>query len=195
MEQNTSQFIIAGLGNPGREFRETRHNIGFMLVNRLAERLGIEFSRMESKSLVTKGDYRGFRLILAKPMTYMNLSGQAVSSLVRFYKVTLENLLVIYDDVDLPLGTLRLRPDGGAGGHKGMQSIIQQLGTPDFPRLRLGIGRPPGKRSAASYVLKDFSTDENEFLPVILDQGVDAALTFVTDGIDIAMNNYNSSIE
>lgn len=195
MEQNTSQFIIVGLGNPGREFRETRHNIGFMLVNRLAERLGIEFSRMESKSLVTKGDYRGFRLILAKPMTYMNLSGQAVSSLVRFYKVTLENLLVIYDDVDLPLGTLRLRPGGGAGGHKGMQSIIQQLGTPDFPRLRLGIDRPPGKRSAASYVLKDFSTDENEFLPVILDQGVDAALTFVTDGIDIAMNNYNSSIE
>lgn len=195
MEQNTSQFIIVGLGNPGREFRETRHNIGFMLVNRLAERLGIEFSRMESKSLVTKGDYRGFRLILAKPMTYMNLSGQAVSSLVRFYKVILENLLVIYDDVDLPLGTLRLRPGGGAGGHKGMQSIIQQLGTPDFPRLRLGIDRPPGKRSAASYVLKDFSTDENEFLPVILDQGVDAALTFVTDGIDIAMNNYNSSIE
>ena len=95
MEQNTSQFIIVGLGNPGREFRETRHNIGFMLVNRLAERLGIEFSRMESKSLVTKGDYRGFRLILAKPMTYMNLSGQAVSSLVRFYKVTLENLLVL----------------------------------------------------------------------------------------------------
>ena len=195
MEQNTSQFIIVGLGNPGREFRETRHNIGFMLVNRLAERLGIEFSRMESKSLVTKGDYRGFRLILAKPMTYMNLSGQAVSSLVRFYKVTLENLLVIYDDVDLPLGTLRLRPGGGSGGHKGMQSIIQQLGTPDFPRFRLGIGRPPGKRSAASYVLKDFSTDENEFLPVILDQGVDAVLTFVTDGIDIAMNNYNSSIE
>lgn len=195
MEQNTSQFIIVGLGNPGREFRETRHNIGFMLVNRLAERLGIEFSRMESKSLVTKGDYQGFRLILAKPMTYMNLSGQAVSSLVRFYKVILENLLVIYDDVDLPLGTLRLRPGGGAGGHKGMQSIIQQLGTPEFPRLRLGIGRPPGKRSAASYVLKDFSMDENEFLPVILDQGVDAALTFVTDGIDIAMNNYNSSIE
>jgi PTH1 family peptidyl-tRNA hydrolase len=195
MEENKSQFIIVGLGNPGREFRETRHNIGFMLLNRLAERLGIEFSRMESKSLVTKGDYRGHRLILAKPMTYMNLSGQAVSSLVRFYKITLENLLVAYDDVDLPLGTLRLRPAGGAGGHKGLQSIIQQLGTPDFPRLRLGIGRPPGKKSAASYVLKDFSADENEFLPVILDRGVDAALTYVTDGIDIAMNNYNSSIE
>jgi PTH1 family peptidyl-tRNA hydrolase len=195
MEENKSQFIIVGLGNPGREFRETRHNIGFMLLNRLAERLGIEFSRMESKSLVTKGDYRGHRLILAKPMTYMNLSGQAVSSLVRFYKITLENLLVAYDDVDLPLSTLRLRPAGGAGGHKGLQSIIQQIGTPDFPRLRLGIGRPPGKKSAASYVLKDFSADENEFLPVILDRGVDAALTYVTDGIDIAMNNYNSSIE
>jgi PTH1 family peptidyl-tRNA hydrolase len=195
MEENKSQFIIVGLGNPGRGFRETRHNIGFMLVNRLAERLGIEFSRMQSKSLVTKGDYRGHRLILAKPMTYMNLSGQAVSSLVRFYKIKIWNLLVVYDDVDLPFSTLRLRPGGGAGGHKGMQSIIQQLGTPDFPRLRLGIGRPPGKKNAASYVLNDFSADENEFLPVILDRGVEAALTYVIDGIDTAMNNYNSSIE
>ena len=195
MEENKSQFIIVGLGNPGRAFRETRHNIGFMLVSRLAERLGVDFSRMESKSLVTKGDYMGHRLILAKPMTFMNLSGQAVSSLVRFYKVALENLLVLYDDVDLPLNTLRMRPSGGAGGHKGMQSIIQQLGTNEFPRLRMGIGRPPGKKSAASYVLKDFSADETEFLTVILDRGVDAALTYVTDGIDTAMNKYNSSME
>lgn len=195
MVENKSQFIIVGLGNPGRAFRETRHNIGFMLVSRLAERLAIEFSRMESKSLVTKGDYMGHRLILVKPMTYMNLSGQAVSSLVRFYKISLENLLVVYDDVDLPLSTLRLRPGGGAGGHKGLQSIIQQVGTNDFPRFRMGIGRPPRKKRAASYVLKDFSTNEKEFLPVILDRGIDATLTYVTDGIDTAMNQYNSSIE
>ena len=195
MENAKSQFIIVGLGNPGRAYRETRHNIGFMLLSRLADRLGVEFSRMESKSLVTKGDYKGHRLILVKPMTYMNLSGQAVSSLVRFYKVPLENLLVAYDDIDLPVGTQRLRPYGGAGGHKGMQSIIQQLGTNEYPRLRLGIGRPPGKKSAAGYVLKDFSAEETEFLPVILDHGVETTLTYVTDGIDIAMNKYNSSME
>lgn len=195
MENTKSQFIIVGLGNPGRAYRETRHNIGFMLVSRLADRLGVEFSRMESKSLVTKGEYKSHRLILVKPLTYMNLTGQAVSSLVRFYKVPLENLLVAYDDIDLPVGTQRLRPDGGAGGHKGMQSIIQQLGTNEYPRLRLGIGRPPGKKGAAVYVLKDFSPEEAEFLPVILDQGVEAALTYVTDGIDTAMSKYNSSME
>jgi PTH1 family peptidyl-tRNA hydrolase len=150
---------------------------------------------MESKSLVTKGEYKGHHLILAKPLTYMNLAGQAVSSLVRFYKVPLKNLLVAYDDIDLPVGTQRLRPDGGAGGHKGMQSIIQQLGTNEYPRLRLGIGRPPGKKGAAAYVLKDFSGEEAEFLPVNLDRGIEAILTFVTDGIDTAMNKYNSSME
>jgi len=195
MENTKSQFIIVGLGNPGRAYRETRHNIGFMLVSRLADKLGVEFSRMESKSLVTKGEYKSHRLILVKPLTYMNLTGQAVSSLVRFYKVPLENLLVAYDDIDLPVGTQRLRPDGGAGGHKGMQSIIQQLGTNEYPRLRLGIGRPAGKKGAAAYVLKDFSPEEAEFLPVILDQGVEATLTYVTDGIDTAMNKYNSSME
>jgi PTH1 family peptidyl-tRNA hydrolase len=149
---------------------------------------------MESKALVTKSDYKGNRLILAKPLTYMNESGQAVSSLVRFYKLPLENLLVAYDDVDLPVGSLRIRRAGGAGGHKGMQSIIQQLGTNEYARMRLGIGRPPGKKAAASYVLKDFSSEETEFLPVILDRGVDAVLTYVTDGLDRAMNQYNSVI-
>ena len=195
MENNKSQFIIVGLGNPGRAYRETRHNIGFTLVNHLAERLGVEFTRMESNSLVTKGTYAGHQLILAKPITYMNLSGQAVRSLVRFYKIPLDKLLICYDDVDLPLGTLRMRPDGGAGGHKGMQSIIEQLGNQGFPRLRIGIGRPPGRKTAASYVLDDFSPDETEFLQVILDRAVDAVLTFVTDGIDTAMNQYNSTMD
>jgi PTH1 family peptidyl-tRNA hydrolase len=195
MENNKSQFIIVGLGNPGRAYRETRHNIGFTLVNHLADRLGVKFTRMESKSLVTKGTYAGHQLILAKPMTYMNLSGQAVRSLVRFYKIPLHKLLTSYDDVDLPLGTLRMRPDGGAGGHKGMQSIIEQLGNEGFPRLRIGIGRPPGRRTAASYVLDDFSSEETEFLQVILDRAVDAILSFVTDGIDTAMNQYNSTID
>ena len=184
-------FLIAGLGNPGRQYRNNRHNIGFLLVDRLAARLGVSFSRLESKALVTKGEYRDRRLILAKPQTFMNLSGLAVASLMRFYKVPLENLLVAYDDVDLPLGMLRLRPDGGSAGQKGMASIIERLGTQEVPRLRLGIGRPSGRMEAASYVLQDFSRSENEILPEILDRGVDAVLVFVTEGLEEAMNQYN----
>jgi PTH1 family peptidyl-tRNA hydrolase len=184
-------YLIAGLGNPGREFQNNRHNVGFMLVNRLAERLGVTFTRMQSKALVTRADYQDKRLILAKPQTYMNLSGQALGALVRFYKVPLGNLLVVYDDVDLPFGVLRLRPSGGSGGQKGMQSIIQTLGTQDFPRLRIGIERPPGRLAAADYVLQDFTKGEVEILPEILDRGVAAVLTFITGGLDEAMNKFN----
>lgn len=188
-------YLIAGLGNPGREYRENRHNIGFMMVDRLAARLGVSFSRLEHKALVTKANHHGQRLILAKPQTYMNLSGQAVRGLARFYKTPLDQLLLVYDDVDLPFGTLRLRPDGGSGGQKGVASVIQQLGTQDFPRLRIGIGRPPGRMDAAAYVLQDFSRAEAEMLPQILDQAVDAALTFVDEGLEAAMNQYNGSVE
>lgn len=195
MENHDLQFLIIGLGNPGRQYVDNRHNVGFMLVSRLAERLGVTFSRMESNALVTKGDYKGRRIILAKPQTYMNLSGQPVNSLVNFYKFPLENLLIIYDDVDLPLEALRLRPGGGSSGHKGMKSIIERLGTQDFPRMRLGIGRPPGRKGAANYVLKNFSKDETEFLPEILERSVNAVLTFVTEGLETAMNQYNYTRE
>jgi PTH1 family peptidyl-tRNA hydrolase len=184
-------YLITGLGNPGREYRETRHNIGFMLVDHLAQRLGVSFSRMESKALATKGEYQGRRLVLAKPQTYMNLSGSAVGSLMRFYKVPITNLLVAYDDVDLPLGTIRLRAEGGSAGQKGMASIIERLGTQEFPRLRLGIGRPPGRMDAAAYVLQPFKKDEIELLPVILERAVDAALVFITSGLESAMNQFN----
>jgi PTH1 family peptidyl-tRNA hydrolase len=187
----SNTYLVTGLGNPGREYQSNRHNIGFLLVNRLADRLAVTFSRMESKALVTKADHQGRQLILAKPQTYMNLSGQAVSALARFYKLPVENILIAYDDVDLPLGILRMRPSGGSAGHKGMQSIIESLGTQDFPRLRVGIGRPPGRMDAAAYVLQDFSIEESEILPEILDRGVKAVLTFITEGVDIAMNQYN----
>jgi PTH1 family peptidyl-tRNA hydrolase len=191
--KNTTQapYLIAGLGNPGREYRETRHNIGFMLVDQLAQRLGVSFSRLESKALVTKGEYQGRRLVLVKPQTYMNLSGSAVGSLVRFYKVPLANFLVAYDDVDLPLGTIRLRAEGGSAGQKGMASIIERLGTQDFPRLRLGIGRPPGRMDAAAYVLQTFKKDEADRLAATLERAVEAALVFVTSGLETAMNQYN----
>ena len=188
-------YLITGLGNPGRQYSENRHNVGFMLVSRLADRLGVSFSRLESKALVTKAVYKDYRLVLAKPQTYMNLSGQAVSALQRFYKIPLENLLVAYDDVDLPLGTIRLRPDGSSGGQKGMGSIIDHLGTQEFPRLRIGIGRPPGRMDAAAYVLQDFSRGETEILDEVLERGVEAVLTFITEGLTTAMNQYNGTIE
>jgi len=189
---NDSPYLLVGLGNPGREYRNNRHNIGFMLMNRLAERLGETFTRVEMKALALKTRYQNQRLILAKPQTYMNLSGQSVGSLMRYYKITPSNLLVAYDDVDLPLGVIRLRPSGGSAGQKGMQSIIERLGSQQFPRLRLGIGRPPGQLQAADYVLQDFSTAEIELLPAILDRAVEALLTFTTEGIDKAMTLYNS---
>jgi PTH1 family peptidyl-tRNA hydrolase len=184
-------FLIAGLGNPGRQFERNRHNVGFMLLNRLSGRLGESFGHVQSKALIGKTTYLGERVILIKPQTYMNNSGSAVSSLLHFYKVPLENLLVAYDDVDLPLGTLRLRPTGGSAGQKGMQSIIERLGTEEFPRLRIGTGRPPGRMEAADYVLQDFPTDESDLLADTLDRAVEAVLTFIQYGLERAMNSYN----
>ncbi len=191
--ENANLYLIAGLGNPGAEYRRNRHNVGFMLLDRLAERLGLNFSRFESNALVAKGEVQGRRLILAKPRTYMNLSGQAIGALLRYYKVPLAHFMVAYDDVDLPLGTLRIRPAGGSAGQKGMISIIERLGTQDFPRLRIGIGRPPGRMDAADYVLQDFSAAEMEFLTPTLERAVDAVLTFLTEGLDAAMNKYNAN--
>jgi PTH1 family peptidyl-tRNA hydrolase len=184
-------FLIAGLGNPGREFEHNRHNVGFMLLNRLSTRLGESFSQVKSMALVATVNYRDARIILIKPQTYMNDSGRAVTSLVHFYKVPLENLLIVYDDVDLPLGSLRLRPSGGSAGQKGMQSIIEHLGTDDFPRLRIGTGRPPGRKEAADYVLQDFPKDVADLLDQTLDRAVDAVLTYLQYGLDQAMNLFN----
>ena len=195
VQEPQATYLIAGLGNPGREYRENRHNIGFMALDRLAVRLGLSYSRLESKALLTKGEHQGRRLLLAKPQTYMNLSGQAVGALLRYYKVPLENLLVIYDDVDLPLGSLRLRPGGGSSGQKGMASIIERLGSQDFPRLRIGIGHPPGRMEAAAYVLEDFSRQEAEVLPEILDRSAEAVLTFTVEGLAAAMNRFNGTLD
>jgi peptidyl-tRNA hydrolase, PTH1 family len=184
-------FLIAGLGNPGRKFEHNRHNIGFMLLNHLSAKFGVSFGQVESKSLVAKAVYHGERIILIKPQTFMNNSGSAVNALVNFYKVPLENLLVAYDDVDLPFGTLRIRPTGGSAGQKGMQSIIERLGTDEFPRLRIGTGRPPGKMDAADYVLRDFPNDEADLLREILDRAVEAVSTYLEDGLERAMNLYN----
>ncbi len=184
-------LLLVGLGNPGRDYKLTRHNAGFLLLDHLAAKLDVSFTRLQFKALLTTARLEGRKLILAKPQTYMNLSGQSVGALMKFYKLPPEALLVAYDDVDLPFGTLRMRPKGGAGGHKGMKSIIERLGTQNFPRLRIGIGRPPGRMDAADYVLQRFSAAEQDALPLLFDRGVDAIRIFAASGLDAAMNYVN----
>jgi PTH1 family peptidyl-tRNA hydrolase len=187
-------FLLVGLGNPGREYRETRHNIGFMLLDRLASRLKVRFSRLQSKALIASATFETRRIILAKPQTFMNLSGQSVQGLIHFYKLPLTNILIAHDDLDLPPGTIRIRPDGGSAGQKGMNSILERLGTDEFPRLRLGVGRPPGQMQAPDYVLQDFSRDELSIVNETLDRAVEAAITFVINGLEVSMNKYNGSL-
>jgi PTH1 family peptidyl-tRNA hydrolase len=184
-------FLIVGLGNPGREYRLNRHNTGFMLVDRLAVKLDTRFTRLQSKALVATATYQERKIILAKPQTFMNLSGQAVQGLLHFYKLELANFLVVHDDIDLPIGMIRIRPDGGSAGQKGMTSVIERLATDEFPRLRLGIGRPPGQMNTPDYVLQDFSNVEMSILSETLDRAAEAALTFVVEGLDAAMNKFN----
>lgn len=188
-------FLIIGLGNPGREYRDSRHNVGFMVIDRLAVRLAARGMRLQSKAIVTSAGLDERKIILAKPQTYMNLSGQSVQGLLHFYRIPTENLIVAHDDLDLPFGTIRIRPGGGPGGQRGMASTIELLGTKDFPRLRIGIGRPPGRMNPSDYVLQSFSKEEQKLLSEILERAADAALTFVTDGLNTAMNRFNGSIE
>lgn len=164
----TDFYLVVGLGNPGPRFAGNRHNIGFRAVEALGEDEKLAFSRTEHNALTAHGTLAGKRVILAKPQTWMNESGKAVGPLARFYKVPPEKVLVIYDDLDIPLGTLRYREGGSSGGHRGMESVIQQLGTRDLPRLRLGIDRPPGRMDPADYVLQDFSEEEEPVLWEVL---------------------------
>jgi peptidyl-tRNA hydrolase, PTH1 family len=188
-------FLLIGLGNPGREYRDNRHNFGFMLIDQLTIRLSARGMKLQSKAIVTNATYEGRKLLLAKPQTYMNLSGQSIQGLAHFYKLPLEQLLVAHDDLDLPFGTLRVRPGGGPGGQKGVASAIEQLGTQDFARLRMGIGRPPGRMDPADYVLHDFSREEMKSLLDVLGRAADAALCFVTDGLEKTMNKFNGEVK
>lgn len=190
-----SSYLLIGLGNPGREYQSNRHNFGFMLIDRLAVRLNARGLKVQSKAIVTTTTYEDRRLILAKPQTYMNLSGQSAQGLLNFYKLPMENMLIAHDDLDIPFGTIRMRPGGGPGGQRGVASTIERLGTKDFARLRLGIGRPPGRMDPSAYVLQDFSREEVKILSELLDRAADATLEFVLHGLDKAMNKYNGSIE
>lgn len=184
--------IIAGLGNPGRQHERNRHNIGFMALDALARRHGLAFDKMMSKGMVALGEISRLKVALVKPQTFMNTSGQCVGPVMKFYKSTPADLLVLYDELDLPAGQLRMRAGGSAGGHNGMKSIIQSIGTQDFPRLRMGIGRPPGRMDPAAYVLQNFDAGESADVDELIDRTIAAVEVWLTSGIDLAMNRANA---
>jgi len=183
-------FIITGLGNPGHEYENTRHNAGFMVVDELAKKYGILMTKRKFKSLVGEGEILGVKVLLQKPQTYMNLSGTAVQEAVSFYKLPLSRLVVVYDDLDLPLGKIRLRLKGSAGGHRGMGSIISCLGSEEIPRLKIGIGRPEFG-DVKDYVLQPFTGAEREILEPTLKLAAEAITVALTEGFNKAMNDFN----
>ncbi|MCD4673459.1 MAG: aminoacyl-tRNA hydrolase [Anaerolineaceae bacterium] len=190
---DSKTYLIVGLGNPGREYRNTRHNIGFMAVDRFCETHNVRLGKVKFKAIIGQARIGSARVIFAKPQTFMNRSGDSVAAIVRFYKIPIDQLLVVHDDLDLPYGSLRLRPGGGAGGQKGLGSIIERLGTQRFPRMRIGIGRPPGQMDAASYVLQNFGRADQEELDFILRRAEDAMQIFIKDGLEKAMNQFNGT--
>lgn len=183
-------YLIAGLGNPGSRYVDTRHNLGFMVADELARQLPGGNWRERFQASYQEQEHNGKRLIIVRPLTYMNNSGQAIGQLARWYHVPLVRLLVIYDELDLPYGRIRIRPSGSAGGHNGMSSIVRALGSDQFPRLRIGVSRPVSG-STVDYVLSRFSSTERAELPELVSLAADAALAWLDDGIEAAMNEYN----
>lgn len=190
-EEASGRKLICGLGNPGAEYAETRHNAGYMVVERLRRAHGGEWERFDSLAQVAAAEIGAAPVLLVQPLTYMNSSGRALQPLVRRWGIPPDSVLVVSDDLDLPFGAIRLRPAGSSGGHRGIQSVIDSLGTQRFPRLRIGIGRPPEGVDAAAYVLSPFSPEEKERLEEILELAAAAAACWALEGIEAAMSRYN----
>jgi PTH1 family peptidyl-tRNA hydrolase len=181
--------LIVGLGNPGKKYSETRHNLGFKVINQLARRHPVEREESRYDALIGHCRIGSQKVLLMKPLTYMNLSGKAVQPMIRFYKIALEDLLVIYDDMDLPVADLRIRATGGSGGHKGVASIAQMLGSQDFARIRIGIGRPP--HGAIDWVLSAPLGEDRAELDSAVERAADAAQSWVVEGLVKTMNQFN----
>lgn len=181
--------LIVGLGNPGLEYAQTRHNVGFMALDLLAKELKVSFNKNKYKALIADAQVNGTKILLVKPQAYMNLSGDAVGMLARWHKVLPEDIVVVYDDMDLPLGKLRIRPQGGHGGHNGMKSIIANLGSNTFARIRIGIGH--GEFNSVNHVLGKFSLEEAKEIEITLDKSVQAIKTIIVENINAAMNKFN----
>jgi PTH1 family peptidyl-tRNA hydrolase len=196
---SSGTWLVVGLGNPGPTYAGNRHNVGAMVVDVLGARVGGSFRSHRSRASVLEGRLGtlpggapGPRVVLAKPTTYMNESGGPVSGLAQFYKVDLDHLVVVHDELDLPASTLRLKQGGGEGGHNGLRSVSRSLGSKDYLRVRVGIGRPPGRTDPADFVLRDFSPAERRDLPVLLEEAADAVEQVVTDGLVAAQQRWHS---
>jgi PTH1 family peptidyl-tRNA hydrolase len=185
-------FLVVGLGNPGPTYAGNRHNVGFMVAALLAERMGGRFKAHKGRADVIEGRLAGTRVVLAKPKSYMNESGGPVASLRDFFKVPVERLVVVYDELDIPWGSLRLRGGGGDNGHNGLKSVSKSLGSNDYRRVRFGIGRPPGRQDPADFVLKDFSAAERKELPFHLDRAADAVEALLTGTLEAAQNTFHA---
>lgn len=187
-------WLVVGLGNPGPGYSHNRHNVGHMVVDTMAARLGGKFKAHKAHAAVLEGRLAigGPRLILAKPLTYMNRTGGPTSALAKFYGIGPENLIAVHDEIDIPFDNVRLKLGGGEGGHNGLRDITKALGTKDYLRVRIGVGRPPGRMSAADYVLRDFSAAERKELPLLLDSGADAAEMLIQDGLTVAQQHFHS---
>ncbi|KAI7835641.1 hypothetical protein COHA_010472 [Chlorella ohadii] len=184
-EEDPDLWMICGLGNPGPRYEDNRHNVGFMAVDALARQEGIAVDRLQDNAAVGRGRFCGKKILLVKPMTFMNVSGEAVGKLARFYRIPAERVLVVYDDLDLDTAAVRLRAKGGHGGHNGMKSIAAHLqGTKDFPRLRIGIGRPPGSMPVHAWVLQDFSKAEREEIDISVQEAIDVIRSVLTLGME-----------
>ncbi|MDW7738603.1 MAG: aminoacyl-tRNA hydrolase [Bacillota bacterium] len=194
LEVGGFMYLIVGLGNPGSKYAGSRHNLGFRVIEALSRRLKTGNPEQKHWSLIAKAFYNNKEVVLAQPLTYMNLSGKAVFELLRNLQVDLEHMLVIYDDLDLPPGMIRIRKQGGSGGHKGIQSVIDSLDTNQFLRLRIGIGQPPDYLEVTDYVLLQIEKPDQEIFDRAVDQSAEAVLTFINDGIDTAMNNFNQGL-
>jgi PTH1 family peptidyl-tRNA hydrolase len=190
---------VVGLGNPGLKYEFTRHNIGFRIVDSLARDMGTEFKKVKSYySLISRGTINNYKAMLVKPQTFMNLSGRAVSKIISYYKIPLQDLLIVYDDLNLELGQVRIRKKGSAGGHKGIESIVQYLHSEEIPRLRIGIGNPSANFNfdCVSYVLSNFNNDEKDKIKGVIQLSTEAIKTVIEDGFEKAMRKYNrKSIE
>jgi len=188
------RWLIAGLGNPGPEYAGNRHNAGFMVADVLAERMGARFTRDRSRAAVATGRLAGFPVTLAKPLTFMNLSGRPVAALRTFYKIPPERIVVVHDELDLPFGTIRLKQGGGDNGHNGLRSVTAALGTREYFRVRVGIGRPPGRMDPADFVLHDFSAAERKLVPEVLERAADATEALLQRGLAAAQNEFHLTV-
>jgi PTH1 family peptidyl-tRNA hydrolase len=187
----SSLYLVAGLGNPGSDYDRTRHNLGFLTVDELAARLDAgRFKKSKHSALVADARDGETRLVLAKPQTYMNLSGRSIASLMNFFKVELENVIVVHDELDLPFGIVRVKLGGGTAGHNGLRSIVAAIGS-DFVRVRIGIGRPMGRKDPVDYVLEPFGKSEALEVPAIVDRAADAVLSVVREGVGAAQTEFN----